>query len=265
MRRILFTPHHRLGQLFDTGKGRRPWTLACCYLDMEDTRHDLSTDQTRETSHRPDEVSVVFTFTMMVTRMSLSTIAFVRYSSKLSRHATRPVVVSTSMLDRLSKHSAMFHTTVASLPRVTSRSQPQQPHPCHHPRQQPPQRRQQQQQLRWFESESEYHPIADDALATIQDAIDDVLDSKTGIDYEISVASGVLTLSLPPHGTWVINKQTPNQQLWWSSPLSGPKRFEYDDDDHVWISTKDGLALGPLLVQEIRHVLPGMEEFEIDV
>jgi len=117
---------------------------------------------------------------------------------------------------------------------------------------------------RSFQTESEYHPVADQALDSIQDCIDDALET-TSIEYEITLASGVLTLVLPPHGTWVINKQTPNQQIWWSSPLSGPKRFEYDEKDKVWFSTKDGLSLGPLLVQEIRHVRPDVEEFEIDV
>jgi frataxin len=121
-----------------------------------------------------------------------------------------------------------------------------------------------QQQVRWFESEAEYVSIADETLDTIQDAIDDVLDASN-IEYEIENAAGVLTLTMPPHGTWVINKQTPNQQIWWSSPLSGPKRYEYDPKCGEWFSTKDGLYLGPFLVQELRHVHPQLEEFEIDV
>ena len=35
---------------------------------------------------------------------------------------------------------------------------------------------------------------------------------------------GVMTLSLGDHGTYVINKQAPNKQLWMSSPISGPNR-----------------------------------------
>jgi frataxin len=119
-------------------------------------------------------------------------------------------------------------------------------------------------QVRWFETEAEYSAIADETLETIQDALDDVLDA-TSIEYEIENAAGVLTLTMPPHGTWVINKQTPNQQIWWSSPLSGPKRYEYDAKSGEWFSTKDGLYLGPFLVQELRHVHPKLEMFEIDV
>lgn len=32
--------------------------------------------------------------------------------------------------------------------------------------------------------------------------------------------SGVLTLKLDEHGTYVINKQPPNKQIWLSSPIS---------------------------------------------
>jgi frataxin len=70
--------------------------------------------------------------------------------------------------------------------------------------------------IRSFESESEYHPIADSTLDTIQDTIDDIFDPLP-IEYEVTVASGVLTLSMPPHGTWVLNKQTPNRQIWVSA------------------------------------------------
>ena len=29
---------------------------------------------------------------------------------------------------------------------------------------------------------------------------------------------------------YVLNKQTPNKQIWLSSPISGPSRFEYQED-----------------------------------
>lgn len=35
----------------------------------------------------------------------------------------------------------------------------------------------------------------------------------------------MLSLVLPPNGTYVINKQPPNKQIWLSSPVSGPDRY----------------------------------------
>lgn len=35
----------------------------------------------------------------------------------------------------------------------------------------------------------------------------------------VSVQQGVLTLTLAGKGTYVLNKQAPNQQIWLSSPI----------------------------------------------
>lgn len=42
---------------------------------------------------------------------------------------------------------------------------------------------------------------------------------EAGPRADLLLQSGVLTLSLGPHGTYVINKQPPNQQIWLSSPF----------------------------------------------
>lgn len=39
--------------------------------------------------------------------------------------------------------------------------------------------------------------------------------------------AGVLNLDFSPAGTYVFNKQPPNKQIWLSSPISGPKRYDY--------------------------------------
>ena len=115
---------------------------------------------------------------------------------------------------------------------------------------------------RCFESEREYHPVADSTLETIQDALDEFCEQSSS-SSEVVLASGVLTFTFPPHGTWVINKQTPNRQLWWSSPLSGPKRFEYDNG--LWYATKDGLNLGSSLTEELHHVEPALDPLDLRV
>ena len=65
-----------------------------------------------------------------------------------------------------------------------------------------------------IQTEREYIPLADQTLEAIQDAVDSLFERQTLIEYEVSLSSGVLTLKFPPHGTWVINKQTPNLQIW---------------------------------------------------
>jgi frataxin len=61
-----------------------------------------------------------------------------------------------------------------------------------------------------------------------------------------------MTLITPSNGTYVINKQPPNQQIWISSPFSGPARFGYSPDG-VWVHhRKKGITLGGLLDEELK-------------
>ncbi|EGT54939.1 hypothetical protein CAEBREN_28735, partial [Caenorhabditis brenneri] len=42
---------------------------------------------------------------------------------------------------------------------------------------------------------------------------------------------GVLTVNVSKTvGTYVINKQSPNKQIWLSSPMSGPKRYDLEEE-----------------------------------
>ena len=70
--------------------------------------------------------------------------------------------------------------------------------------------------------------------------------------------AGVLTIT-HPQGTYVLNKQPPNKQIWLSSPVSGPKRYDYVADQHrkegdgdgEWVYLRDGSTLDELLLEEI--------------
>jgi len=70
----------------------------------------------------------------------------------------------------------------------------------------------------------------------------------------------------------VVNKQPPNKQIWLSSPVSGPKRYDWvvdaatadgedadaaGDDGHGgrWIYLRDGSGLTELLRREIGVVI----------
>ena len=79
----------------------------------------------------------------------------------------------------------------------------------------------------------------------------------------LSQQAGVLTLALGSDvGTYVINKQPPNKQIWLSSPKTGPKRYDYvvlgegqhekqDTATGDWVYLRDGSTLGDLLAEEI--------------
>lgn len=53
-------------------------------------------------------------------------------------------------------------------------------------------------------------------------------------------------------GTYVINRQTPNRQIWLSSPTTGPKRYDYINSN--WIYKHDGISLHQLLQTELEKI-----------
>ena len=88
--------------------------------------------------------------------------------------------------------------------------------------------------------------------------------------HALCLQSGVLNIIAPGIGTYVLNKQPPNKQVWLSSPVSGPKRYDWvveGDGMHEkqesrpfangqWIYLRDGSNLTDLLNEELGLSLP---------
>ena len=104
-------------------------------------------------------------------------------------------------------------------------------------------------------SERDFHAAADAQLARIEQALVP-LEDALGDELDVSCAMGVLTLRLgAARGTYVLNKQTPNRQLWWSSPVSGPRRFALDARRGAWLSARgDGAEITEELRRELRKL-----------
>ncbi|WFD32632.1 ferroxidase [Malassezia sp. CBS 17886] len=110
----------------------------------------------------------------------------------------------------------------------------------------------------------EYNKRVDASLDALTAQLEEVLET-TDVDalgagnaseWDVEYATGVLTLRLGAFGTYVINKQPPSKQIWLSSPVSGPKRFDYDASEDVWFTHKDGCThqLHALLNAELSNV-----------
>ncbi|KAL8365166.1 hypothetical protein RB595_004124 [Gaeumannomyces hyphopodioides] len=108
--------------------------------------------------------------------------------------------------------------------------------------------------------DAEYHELADEYLEGIIGKFEDLQDQRPEVDVEFS--AGVLTLTFPPNGTYVINKQPPNKQIWLSSPITGPKRYDWvvigDGQGEKegtasgdWIYLRDGSSLSQLILEEL--------------
>ncbi|TBU35039.1 Frataxin [Dichomitus squalens] len=99
-----------------------------------------------------------------------------------------------------------------------------------------------------------YHQYSDATMEKMLESLENLLDEAGDPEYEVDYGSGVLTLKLGSHGTYVINKQPPNKQIWLSSPFSGPKRYDYVPERDDWVYARDGRSLSELLNQELSDV-----------
>jgi len=96
----------------------------------------------------------------------------------------------------------------------------------------------------------------DSLLAYLEEIVYSESSGENG--WEVEYNSGVMTINFgQAHGTYVINKQPPNMQIWLSSPISGPKRYDYDANAETWFYSRDGASLGELLTQEFQTILAG--------
>lgn len=105
---------------------------------------------------------------------------------------------------------------------------------------------------------SEYNSISNEYLEVMAEELEELSEAYPQVDAELT--QGVLTLTVPPNGTYVINKQPPNKQIWLSSPISGPKR--YDLIGGRWITLRDGTSLTELIQGEISQALETEFAFE---
>ncbi|KAI8321765.1 Frataxin [Martensiomyces pterosporus] len=104
-------------------------------------------------------------------------------------------------------------------------------------------------------SDSIYYRESSEAMEQLTECLEDIGDEVDLPDYDIEYSSGVLTLKLGAKGTYVINKQPPNKQIWLSSPVSGPERYDFDADQGAWFCRHKDESLGTLLSRELSKAL----------
>lgn len=100
-----------------------------------------------------------------------------------------------------------------------------------------------------------YHNEADKFLDSICEQLEILSEDYPDLIPEVELNHGVMTLNLAKLGPYVINKQPPNKQIWFASPVSGPNRFDFYKND--WISLRDNKKLIDLINEEVRLAMPG--------
>ncbi|XP_063900843.1 uncharacterized protein LOC135120474 [Zophobas morio] len=99
-----------------------------------------------------------------------------------------------------------------------------------------------------------FHDLSDNSLKKLTSFFENFIEQNEEKDWDVYYESGVLTVNLGQYGTYVINKQAPNKQLWLSSPLGGPKRYDYNTKSKEWISLRDGSKIKDVLSTELSII-----------
>lgn len=112
-------------------------------------------------------------------------------------------------------------------------------------------------------STSKFEVLADETLDSLHEYFEDIFEKyDDSPDSDIVLNTGVLSVNFGSNkGTYVINKQTPNQQIWLSSPLSGPKRYDYHESIDAWIYRHNNQSLHQLLQLEVSNIFNGEVNF----
>ncbi|KAL3624710.1 hypothetical protein CASFOL_031378 [Castilleja foliolosa] len=102
--------------------------------------------------------------------------------------------------------------------------------------------------------EDEYQRLANSTIHDLLEKLEEYGDSVEIDGFDVDYGNEVLTLKLGSLGTYVINKQTPNRQIWMSSPVSGPSRFDWDQDARAWIYRRTKQNLIKVLEIELEKL-----------
>jgi CyaY protein len=90
--------------------------------------------------------------------------------------------------------------------------------------------------------ESEFHRAVDEVLARIEQAAE-----AAGVDADLE--GGILTLECPDGSRIIVNRQTPNREIWVAARSGG---FHFAWRDGAWRDTRSGAELFASLAQITR-------------
>jgi len=104
-------------------------------------------------------------------------------------------------------------------------------------------------------TDSRFESLATAELESIADLVDAQISDKETVDGSVELHDGVMTLDFcsPEKGTFVINKHTASQQIWYSSPVSAPAYFSIANSD--WVSKRLGMNLRSKLTLDVEKLV----------
>ena len=92
-------------------------------------------------------------------------------------------------------------------------------------------------------NESEFHRAVDEVLARVERAAE----ASEGLDADLE--AGILTLECPDGTRIIVNRQTPNREIWVAARSGG---FHFAWKDGAWRDTRSGAELFASLAEIAR-------------
>ncbi|MBU6339192.1 MAG: iron donor protein CyaY [Rickettsiales bacterium] len=85
-------------------------------------------------------------------------------------------------------------------------------------------------------TEQDFYLLSETALTKLADCIE-----KQDVDsvFDVEYSDGILNVVIEETGqTYVINKHSASQKIWYSSPISGADYFSYDAFEGKWLNAR---------------------------
>jgi CyaY protein len=92
-------------------------------------------------------------------------------------------------------------------------------------------------------NESDFHRAVDAVLAQVESAVEAV-DA-----LEVDLEAGILTVTCPDQSRVIINRQTPNREIWVAARSGG---FHFSQREGAWRDTRSGEELFASLARVIE-------------
>ena len=102
----------------------------------------------------------------------------------------------------------------------------------------------------------QFHTLSERVLEGIENVAEEFADADPDERVEVEFSGDVLEISVRGGGTFVLNKQTPNRQVWLSSPVTGPQRYNFCLRSAMWRNARDDdVELTALLADDLEQLL----------
>jgi iron donor protein CyaY len=100
--------------------------------------------------------------------------------------------------------------------------------------------------------EKDFYQLCEDSLVKLSQQIEGLdANSKLDVDY----SDGILTIILEENAkTYIINRHSASQKIWYSSPFSGASYFSYNSEIKAWMSSNNE-ELSQKLFSELKTIL----------